>query len=188
MDKNNVFETLNQIDVSKYIEKKNGLNYLSWSHAWQEAKKIYPNINYKIYESETGCIYWTDNKTCWVKTGVTINDLEYIEYLPIMDYRNKSIKADLVTSIDVNKAIQRSLTKCIARHGLGLYLYNGEDIPEEGIQSKYQCADCAKAFKAYKDSNNKVWSAEQIYKMAIEKSADAKPRCKECRIKIENER
>lgn len=86
-NKNNVFETLNQIDVSKYIEKKNGLTYLSWSHAWQETKKIYPNINYKIYETETGCIYWTDNKTCWVKTGVTINDLEYIEYLPIMDYR-----------------------------------------------------------------------------------------------------
>ncbi len=64
------------------------------------------------------------------KTGVTINGLEHIEYLPVMDYKNKSIPADKVTSFDVNKAIQRSLTKALARHGLGLYIYAGEDLPE----------------------------------------------------------
>jgi hypothetical protein len=69
-----------------------------------------------------------------VKTGVTVVDgemkLEHTEYLPVMDYRNKSIPVDSVTSFDVNKAIQRSLTKAVARHGLGLYIYAGEDLPE----------------------------------------------------------
>ena len=56
--------------------------------------------------------------------------IEHIEELPVMDYKNKSITADRVTSFDVNKTIQRSLTKAVARHGLGLYIYAGEDLPE----------------------------------------------------------
>ena len=131
MTEKNYFETLNSINVSDKTEKKNGLTYLSWAWAWGEVKKLYPNANYKIYETETGCIYWTDGKTAWVKTGVTINDIEHIEYLPVMDYKNKSIPVDSITSFDVNKAIQRSLTKAVARHGLGLYIYAGEDLPEE---------------------------------------------------------
>jgi hypothetical protein len=72
-----------------------------------------------------------------VKTGVTIDGLEHIEYLPVMDFRNASITVDKVTSFDVNKAIQRSLTKAVARHGLGLYIYAGEDLPEgENIDDK----------------------------------------------------
>ena len=65
-----------------------------------------------------------------MKTGVTVNGIEHIEYLPVMDHRNKSIPLANVTSFDVNKAIQRSLTKAVARHGLGLYIYAGEDLPE----------------------------------------------------------
>ena len=71
---------------------------------------------------------------CWAKTGVEIAGLEHIEYLPIMDYKNKSISFENVTSFDVNKSIQRSLTKALARHGLGLYLYAGEDLPEIEIE------------------------------------------------------
>ena len=127
----NYFEVLNSINVSDKTEKKNGLTYLSWAWAWGEVKKLHPDANYKIYETETGCIYWTDGKTAWVKTGVTINDIEHIEYLPVMDYKNKSIPVDSITSFDVNKAIQRSLTKAVARHGLGLYIYAGEDLPEQ---------------------------------------------------------
>lgn len=125
-----VFETLNSINVNDKTEKKNGLTYLSWAWAWGEAKKVYPNAIYTIYENKDGWNYFTDGKTCWVKTGVTIEGLEHIEYLPVMDYRNKSITADNVTSFDVNKAIQRSLTKALARHGLGLYIYAGEDLPD----------------------------------------------------------
>lgn len=130
MEKKSVFETLNSINVNDKTEKKNGLTYLSWAWAWGEAKKKYPEASYTIYENNEGWNYFTDGKTCWVKTGVTIADLEHIEYLPVMDYRNKSITVDNVTSFDVNKAIQRSLTKALARHGLGLYIYAGEDLPE----------------------------------------------------------
>lgn len=138
MDKS-VFETLNAIDVSSKIEKKNGLSYLSWAWAWAEVKKIYPKATYTIYERDTqfGPVnYFTDGKTCWVKTGITIEGLEHIEDLPVMDFRNKSISLDKVTSFDVNKAIQRSLTKALARHGLGLYIYAGEDLPEELVEEK----------------------------------------------------
>lgn len=133
-NKKSVFQTLFEINVNKQVEKKNGLNYLAWAYAWSEVKKLYPNANYKVYETAEGCIYHTDGRTCWVKTGVIIENLEHIEYLPVMDYKNKSIPLENVTSFDVNKAIQRSLTKALARHGLGLYIYAGEDLPEAEIE------------------------------------------------------
>ena len=126
----NAFETLNAINVNGKTEKKNGLTYLSWAWAWQEVKKAYPKATYTIYENADGWNYHTDGRTAWVKTGVTIDEIEHIEYLPVMDFRNNSIPLDKVTSFDVNKAIQRSLTKACARHGLGLYIYAGEDLPE----------------------------------------------------------
>ena len=125
-----IFETLNAINVGEHIEKKNGLSYLAWAWAWAEVKKKYPTATYTIYENKDGWNYHTDGKTAWVKTGVTIDGLEHIEYLPVMDMRNRSIPIENVTSFDVNKAIQRSLTKACARHGLGLYIYAGEDLPE----------------------------------------------------------
>lgn len=128
---NNYFETLNSIDVSAKIEKKNGLSYLSWAWAWGELKKKHPDATYAVYENKDGLFYHTDGRTCWVKTGVTVNGIEHIEYLPVMDSRNRSIPLEQVTSFDVNKAIQRSLTKAVARHGLGLYVYAGEDLPED---------------------------------------------------------
>lgn len=128
------FAILNGVDVSEHVEQKNRLTYLSWAWAWAELKKRYPNSFYTIYENASGCFYHTDGKTCWVKTGVTLVDgeysLEHIEYLPVMDFKNASILVDKVTSFEVNKAIQRSLTKAVARHGLGLYIYAGEDLPE----------------------------------------------------------
>lgn len=131
-----VFEVLNAIDCKEHIEKKNGLTYLSWAWAWQILKKHYPASTYTIYEDEMGRNYHTDGRTCWVKTGVTVEGIEHIEYLPVMDFRNASILVDKVTSFDVNKAIQRSLTKAVARHGLGLYIYAGEDIPDAADDEK----------------------------------------------------
>lgn len=125
-----VFETLNGVNVNGHTEKKNGLTYLSWAWAWGELLKRYPDSTYTVYENRDGWNYHTDGKTCWVKTGVTVDGKEYIEMLPVMDFKNRSIPADAVTSFDVNKAIQRSLTKAVARHGLGLYIYAGEDLPE----------------------------------------------------------
>lgn len=126
----NYFTVLNGINVKDKTEKKNGLSYLSWAWAWGEVKKLHPDAIYTIYENKDGLFYHTDGKTCWVKTGVTVNGIEHIEYLPVMDHRNNSIPLEKVTSFEVNKTIQRSLTKAVARHGLGLYIYAGEDLPE----------------------------------------------------------
>ena len=132
----NYFNDLYAVNVNGRTEKKNGLTYLSWAWAWGEIKKKHPDATYTVYENADGWNYHTDGRTCWVKTGVTVNGIEHIEYLPVMDYKNKSISTENVTSFDVNKAIQRSLTKACARHGLGLYIYAGEDLPEEEANEK----------------------------------------------------
>lgn len=140
MENMNRFEKLSTVNVNEHTEKKNGLTYLSWAWAWSEFKRIFPCSFYTIYENSDGNNYFNDGKTCWVKTGVTLVDgdyqLELIEYLPVMDFKNSSIPLEKVTSFDVNKAIQRSLTKAVARHGLGLYIYAGEDLPEESTSAK----------------------------------------------------
>jgi hypothetical protein len=143
MNSENYFLSLYNIDVSEKVKEKNGLNYLSWAAAWAEVKKRHPDAEFTIYEQvmdEFGNKrpWFVDpiSNTCWVKTGVKINGIEHIEDLPIMNFRNKSILATEVTSMDANKSIQRSLTKACARHGLGLYIYEGEDLPEEAKEEK----------------------------------------------------
>lgn len=135
-----VFDTLYAIDCREVSRKKNGLTYLPWAWAWAEVKKHYPSAFYTVYEDANGRNYHTDGRTAWVKTGVTIEGLELIEYLPVMDYRNVSISLEKLTSFDVNKSIQRSLTKACARHGLGLYIFAGEDLPEGGEESTANAA------------------------------------------------
>lgn len=160
----NYFTTLNGINVSGKTEKKNGLTYLSWAWAWGEIKKLFPNAVYTIYENADGLFYHTDGKTAWVKTGVTVNGIEHIEYLPVMDYRNASIPLDKLTSVDVNKSIQRSLTKAVARHGLGLYIYAGEDLPEgeKPEAEAYTCENCGGAVLADFRRDGSPWPAEDI--------------------------
>lgn len=142
MSETNYFKQLYDIDVRSKTKQKNGLNYLSWAAAWAEVKKIHPDAIYTVYEDilsfcSDGITPWKkrpwfdDGKTGWVKTGVTINGIEHIEQLPIMDFKNKPIPAENITSIEANKSIQRSLTKACARHGVGLYIFEGEDLPEE---------------------------------------------------------
>jgi hypothetical protein len=130
------FRELNAINVNKMTEKKGNQSYLSWAYAWQETMKICPDMTRKVYESETGTNYHTDGKTAWVKVGITIDGQEHIDYLPIMDAKNASLPIERVTSFDVNKAIQRSTTKAIGLHGLGLYVYAGEDMPDEEKAAK----------------------------------------------------
>lgn len=144
----NYFNDLYAVNVNGHTEKKNNLNYLSWAWAWGEIKKRHPGATYTVYENADGWNYHTDGRTCWVKTGVTVNGIEHIEYLPVMDYKNKSIPVENVTSFDVNKAIQRSLTKACARHGLGLYIYAGEDLPEEEAAEKQDTSRNAKNIAA----------------------------------------
>lgn len=203
MAEKNYFESLNSIDVNGKTEKKGNLTYLSWAWAWAEVKKKHPTANYKVYENSDGWNYHTDGKTAWVKVSVTINEIEHIEYLPVMDFKNKSIPVNQITSFEVNKAIQRAVTKACARHGLGLYIYAGEDLPEEtdgkataqsvadkavdaGIGEavkEYKCSDCGRPFVEYIDKNGKKWSAGQVYHMSENKNTDGKARCSTCMAK-----
>lgn len=131
-----IFTKLNGIDVSSKVKTKNGLTYLSWSSAVAEVKKLYPDMEIKIYpqimDQFGNTRFWHDDgKTGWVEVGVTINGKEEREVLAIMDFKNKSIPAENITSTDANKAIKRCMVKAIALHGMGLYVYEGEDLPED---------------------------------------------------------
>lgn len=136
---NNWFIELSAVDVNDHVKQKNGMNYLSWMWAWSELKKRYPLSYATVHETDDGMLVWKDPKGCHVKTSVTIvwNENGIIrehtatEYLPCMDFKNKAVDYDDVDAMLVNKTIQRSLTKCIARLGLGGYLFANEDLPEE---------------------------------------------------------
>lgn len=126
-----VFEALSAVQIKGKIERKGNLDYLSWANAWAMLKDIYPNSQRTVYDCEhSGLNFFTDGRTAYVKVGITVNGLEHIDYLPIMDNRNNSIPIEKVTSTDVNKTIQRSTAKAIAMHGLGLALWTGEDLPD----------------------------------------------------------
>ena len=125
------FEKLVAINVKSKVEKKGNLDYLSWANAWAYLKLQHSDAQRNVYESpETGLNWYTDGVTGYVKVGVVVNNIEHIDYLPIKDFRQKSITVDKITSMDVNTAIQRATAKAIAMHGLGLSLYAGEDLVE----------------------------------------------------------
>tara|TARA_R110002074_G_C12201776_1_gene635368 strand:+ start:47 stop:667 length:621 start_codon:yes stop_codon:yes gene_type:complete len=128
-----VFETLSVIDVGEHTEKKGQFTYLSWAWAWHTTMALYPDMTTTVYENQDGWNYHHDGKTAWVKTGVTISGVERIEFLPVMNHLNKSITLEAITSTAVNTSIQRSLTKAMARHGLGFYIFQGEDMPETPV-------------------------------------------------------
>ena len=122
-------EMLLKKNVNDHVEKKNGLSYLSWAWAWAEALKADPKASYKIEMFNCKC-YMEINGTAMVFVTVTMFDKPMTCQLPVMDYRNKAILNP--DAFAVNTAIMRCMTKALALHGLGLYLYSGEDVPEEG--------------------------------------------------------
>lgn len=145
----NYFKRLNDIDVKDFIEwkeytAKNGkhfkLAFLSWAKAWEQAKLIYPDAQYTIYENNVNGLtlnYFHDGRTAYVKCGVMIKGIEHIEYLPVMDKSSKaSLPLEQITSFDVNTSIQRCLTKALARHGMGLSVYIGDDLDNDDDTTK----------------------------------------------------
>jgi hypothetical protein len=127
MDK---LEQMLKLDVSKYTKEKGKLTYLSWANAWQEFIKIYPLATYKIKKKDNGeCWFGNTENGYFVYTTVTVGELTHEMWLPVMNYSNKSMLKP--TTFDINKAVMRCLTKNLAMFGLGLYIYAGEDLPEE---------------------------------------------------------
>lgn len=144
-----VFETLNSINVNSKTETKddgkNKLTYLSWAWAWAEVKKKYPTAQYEIKKFENNLPYVFDENTGYmVFTSVTIGNITHEMWLPVMNGNNKAMKnkpytyttkygnknVESTTMFDINKTIMRCLTKNLGMFGLGLYIYAGEDLPE----------------------------------------------------------
>jgi DNA-directed RNA polymerase subunit RPC12/RpoP len=151
------FQELYSLNVNQYVEKKNDLSYLSWSYAWAEFKKIYPDATYEVKKDAEGRCYFGDELFGYmVYTSVTAGGLTYEMWLPVMDGANKTMKAlpykyttfrgektvEAMTMFDVNKTVMRCLVKNLAMFGLGLYIYAGEDLPQD--IKEYVCADCGK--------------------------------------------
>ena len=139
------FKTLNAINVNENTEKKNGLTYLSWAWAWAELKKVYPDAIYHIMRFDGKPYLYDENLGYMVMTEMTVDGITHEMWLPVMDGANKAMKdkpytvqtkykeitVQPATMFDINTAIMRCLTKNIAMFGLGLYIYAGEDLPEE---------------------------------------------------------
>lgn len=122
-----------KINVNEHTERKNGLTYLSWAWAWAEVLKIDPSAEWtpQYFGPENNQTPWVSLPDGSMMVGVTvmIKGLRQQCMLPVMDHRNKAIKNP--DAFAVNTALMRCLAKCIAMHGLGLYIYAGEDLPED---------------------------------------------------------
>ena len=153
----NYFTELYSLNVNENVEKKEGLSYLSWSWAVAEILKKYPDMTYEILRFENNLPYTYDEKTGYmVFTKVTIAGITREMWLPVLDSKNKTMldheytyevknwkTGEVVekvvapaTMFDINKTIMRCLTKNFAMFGLGLYIYAGEDLPEEEQNKK----------------------------------------------------
>jgi len=132
---------MNQIDLLKlnvndHTEKKNGLTYLSWAWAWAEALKADPTASFEVKtfmrDQYTEVPYMDVNGTGLVWVTVTMFEKPMTCMLPVMNHRNQPIPAP--NAFEVNTAIMRCMTKALALHGLGLYIYSGDDLPMQDAE------------------------------------------------------
>ena len=135
----NTWKTLSAIDVSKNIEKKGNLSYLSWAWAWSTLMEHYPDSSYTYCPPS-----FLENGTCEVNVSVTVEEKTHSMWLPVMDNRNKSLVNP--STRDISDARMRTLVKCISMHGLGAYIYAGEDLPQ-AVQTAVVSEDQAAEIK-----------------------------------------
>ena len=115
-------------DVSKYTEKKGKFNYLSWAYAVQELKKVCPTARWGVTKAEDGSPFFQTACGYFVEVWVDVDGVSLSQVHPVLDNRNQAIESP--TAFQINTSLQRALAKCIALHGLGLYIFAGEDLPE----------------------------------------------------------
>lgn len=207
------FKKLFAINCNDKTEKKNNgsveLTYLSWCYAWAEVKKIYPNAVYEILKfGDNKLPYVFDEKTGYmVFTRVEIEGIEHEMWLPVMDSANKAMKdksytykvkeysygkwtgdyidktVEPATMFDINKTIMRCLTKNLAMFGLGLYIYAGEDLPEnikeEKIEEKKETTATEKQIELIKkldedvqDKLIKKYKVDKIEELSIKQASE----------------
>ena len=127
-----LYEKMSKVNVNKHKKKKGQFDYLSWPLAIQELLKICPDASWQVheYQNEDSLVapYMTTNAGCFVRVSVTCDEITRSQVHPVTDNRNQTIAQP--TAQDINTSIQRCLAKAIALHGLGLYIYAGEDLPE----------------------------------------------------------
>ena len=137
---NNVFEILNKVDVSEHMEKKGQFNYLSWAHAVRELLKVCPTATWEVHlfdnQDGTKQPYMKNGTGSYVQVSVDVEGIVRTQLHPVLDNRNQPI--DNPNAFQVNTSVQRCLAKAIALHGLGLYLFAGEDLPEADELTKKQ--------------------------------------------------
>lgn len=175
MPEKSTFAVLSAVDVTDKLKKKNNMSYLPWSSAWEIVKNNFPDATYTVNKTPDGCIYHTDGKTCWVETSITINGETLTELLAVMNHRNASISADEVMSTEVNKSIKRCLVKNAALFGLGLSLWNGEELSdaaketrkkkqkEEAAETAALVAENAKIVALCKDKIAQGFDKQELY-------------------------
>ena len=153
MSSNN-FQKLYEIDVNHKTKGKNGLKYLSWPFAWAEFKKVNPETTYTVDRYDGKPYLYDEHLGYLVSTVVTVDGLSMPMQLPVMDNKNQAMKSvayqyktkrgvndvDAATMFDINTAIMRCLVKNLAMHGLGLYIYAGEDIPSVDNTAEIEAA------------------------------------------------
>jgi hypothetical protein len=123
----NYFTQLASIDVSEHVEKKGEFTYLSWAWAVDRLRKAYPDATWEVKRFD-GAPYLKTDCGYFVEVAVTVNGVTLSQIHPVLDGRNRPIAEP--NAFDINTSIQRCLVKAIALHGLGLYVYAGEDLPE----------------------------------------------------------
>lgn len=125
-----IFDKLNEINVNEFTEKKGNFTYLSWAWAVRELLKVSPDATWKIHEwgiDGSKQPYMQTQAGSFVQVTVTVGGIDRTQVHPVLDHRNKTIEEP--DAFQINTSIQRCLAKAIALHGLGLYIYAGEDLP-----------------------------------------------------------
>lgn len=152
------FERLSSVNVNGHVEKKNGLSYLSWAWAVAELMKADHSANWQIHEPTT----YPDG-TMMVSVTVTAFGKPVYMWLPVMDHRNKAIQNP--NAFDINKNQMRCLVKAIACHGLGLYIYAGEDLPEEAKKEEeaHESEEDARLLQQYQEAALKGMAALKAF-------------------------
>ena len=162
--KQNVFETLNKIDVSQYTEKKGKFNYLSWSYAVRELLKVCPTATWEVHTFQgvdgTDQPYMKNGTGAYVQVSVNVDDVVRSQIHPVLDNRNQTIKEP--NAFEINTSIQRCLAKAIALHGLGLYIFAGEDLPEPDALSQTQIDEMKARAEKIKDKKVKQGVSDAI--------------------------